>query len=75
MYKELKKIKISGSFHFNADNQLENECNAPNDAPGIFMVYDVNILSREKPKSDSLQQQTAVGKLAYFNWDLSKNYI
>lgn len=41
MYKELKKIKISGSFLFNADNQLENECNAPNDAPGIFMVYDV----------------------------------
>ena len=41
----------------------------------LFKGYDVNILSRAKPKSDSLQQQTAVGKLAYFNWDLSKNYI
>lgn len=37
--------------------------------------YKVNILSREKQKTDSLQDQTAIGKLAYFNWDISKNYI
>ena len=41
MYKELKKIKISGNFTFSADDQLENVCNAPENAAGVFMVYDV----------------------------------
>ncbi len=41
MYKELKKIKISGSFLYNADDQLETACNAPNNASGIFMVYEI----------------------------------
>ena len=41
MYKELKKVKISGHFVFSADDQLENVCNAPENAAGIFMVYDV----------------------------------
>ena len=41
MYKELKKIKITGSFLFNIDDQLENVCNTPNGAAGIFMVYEI----------------------------------
>jgi hypothetical protein len=41
MYKELKKIKISGNFLFNTDDQLENVCNAPHGASGIFMVYEI----------------------------------
>ena len=41
MYKELKKIKISGNFLYNADDQLENVCNAPHDSSGIFMVYEI----------------------------------
>ncbi len=41
MYKELKKIKTSGDFQFNTTDQLETVCNAPENASGIFMVYDV----------------------------------
>ncbi len=41
----------------------------------LLKGYNVNILSRAKQKADSIQEQSAIGKLAYFNWDLTKNYI
>lgn len=37
--------------------------------------YNVNILSRAKQKADSIQENTNISKIAYFNWDLAKNYI
>lgn len=39
MYKELKKFKTSGSFLFGQDDNLEEVCNAPETAAGIFVVY------------------------------------
>lgn len=41
----------------------------------LLKGYNVNIISRAKRKTDSLQEQTTIGKLAYFNWDITKNYI
>ena len=42
MYKELKKFKITNSFTFTPENALEEVCNAPENASGIFMVYALN---------------------------------
>lgn len=39
--KELKKFKITGSFTFTPEESLEDKCNAPEDANGIFIVYQV----------------------------------
>ncbi|MEI6264109.1 MAG: TIGR01777 family oxidoreductase [Sphingobacteriia bacterium] len=37
--------------------------------------YNVNILSRAKQKAETVQENKAKGKIAYFNWDLTKKYI
>jgi hypothetical protein len=39
MYKELKKIKVKNQFSFSIDDSLEEVCNAPETASGIFLVY------------------------------------
>lgn len=40
--KELKKFKNQNSFIFSVDDNLETVCNAPNNANGVFTVYQVN---------------------------------
>jgi len=42
MYKELKKIKVKNQFSFSVDDSLEEACNAPETASGIFLVYAVD---------------------------------
>ena len=42
MEKELKKYKSTNSFLFNTDVNLEEVCNAPDGASGVFLVYDVS---------------------------------
>ena len=39
MYKELSKFKNSGSFQFSSNDELDEVCNAPNEASGVFLVY------------------------------------
>ena len=39
MYKEVSKFKNSGSFQFSPSVELEEVCNAPMDASGVFLVY------------------------------------
>ncbi len=39
MYKELKKFKVNNSFTFGQEDSLEEACNAPESASGIFLVY------------------------------------
>lgn len=39
MYKEVSKFKNSGSFQFSSSVELEEVCNAPMDASGVFLVY------------------------------------
>ncbi len=41
MYKELKKYKTTKSFTFTIDDSLEDVCNAPENANGVFLVYAV----------------------------------
>lgn len=41
MYKELKKYKTTKSFTFTVEDSLEEVCNAPENASGIFLVYAV----------------------------------
>jgi hypothetical protein len=53
MYKELKKFKNSKSFIFSAEDSLEEICNAPENASGIFLVYDI--------KSDEEKELIMVG--------------
>ena len=38
MYKELKSIKIKNRFEFDLNDSLEEVCNAPDSASGIFVV-------------------------------------
>lgn len=42
MYKELKKFKESNSFTFAQEDSLEEVCNAPETASGIFLVYAID---------------------------------
>ena len=39
MYKELKKFKVTKSFTFGQEDSLEEVCNAPESASGIFLVH------------------------------------
>jgi hypothetical protein len=39
MYKEVNKFKNTGSFQFSSSDELEEVCNATNDASGVFLVY------------------------------------
>lgn len=47
MYKELKKFKTTNQFHFTTTDDLAIVCNAPEDQPGIFMVYAVDGENKE----------------------------
>ena len=42
MYKELKSIKIKNHFVFEINDSLEEVCNAPDAASGIFLVYAIS---------------------------------
>ena len=42
MYKELKKFKEINSFTFTQEDSLEDVCNAPENASGIFLVYAID---------------------------------
>ena len=42
MEKELKKYKSTNSFLFTTDLNLEEECNAPDGASGVFLVFDAS---------------------------------
>jgi hypothetical protein len=42
MYKELKKFKVTKSFTFGQEDSLEEVCNAPESASGVFLVYAVD---------------------------------
>ena len=39
MYKELKKFKVTKSFTFTAEDNLEETCNATETGSGVFLVY------------------------------------
>jgi len=45
MYKELKKFKVKNQFGYTIDDSLEEVCNAPDAASGIFLVY---VISNEE---------------------------
>ena len=47
MYKELKKFKVTKSFTFGQDDSLEEVCNAPESASGIFLVYAIDCEEKE----------------------------
>ncbi len=47
MYKELKKFKVTKSFTFGQEDSLEEVCNAPESACGIFLVYAVDDEEKE----------------------------
>jgi len=47
MYKELKSIKIKNQFVFDVNDSLEEVCNAPDLASGIFLVYDISNEEKE----------------------------
>ncbi|WP_291119142.1 hypothetical protein [Flavobacterium sp. UBA6135] len=47
MYKEGSKFKNSGNFQFSSNDDLEVVCNAPNDASGVFLVYNVEEDNKE----------------------------
>jgi len=47
MYKELKSIKIKNHFIFDINDSLEEVCNAPDAASGIFLVYDISNEEKE----------------------------
>ena len=42
MEKELKKYKSTNSFLLTVDGNLEEVCNAPDGASGVFLVYDAS---------------------------------
>ena len=42
MEKELKKYKSTNSFLFTIDSNLEEVCNAPDVASGVFLVFDAS---------------------------------
>jgi len=47
MYKELKSIKIKNQFVFDINDSLEEVCNAPDAASGIFLVYAISNEEKE----------------------------
>ncbi len=47
MYKELKSIKSKNQFVFDQNDSLEEVCNAPDTASGIFLVYDISNEEKE----------------------------
>ncbi len=47
MYKELKSIKNKNQFQFDLKDNLEEVCNAPDAASGIFLVYDISNEEKE----------------------------
>ncbi len=47
MYKELKKFKSQNSFSFTIENNLEEACNAPESASGVFLVYAIDGEAKE----------------------------
>jgi len=42
MFKELKSIKNKNQFQFDLNDNLEEVCNAPDAACGIFLVYNIS---------------------------------
>ena len=47
MYKELKSIKSKNQFVFDQNDSLEEVCNAPDTASGIFLVYSISNEEKE----------------------------
>jgi hypothetical protein len=47
MYKELKKFKSQNSFSLTIENNLEEVCNSPETASGVFLVYAVDGEAKE----------------------------
>jgi hypothetical protein len=47
MYKELKKFKVSNSFTFEQEDNLETACNASANGSGVFLVYAVDGEAKE----------------------------
>ncbi len=47
MYKELKSIKNKNQFEFSLNDSLEEVCNAPDAAGGIFLVYAISNEDKE----------------------------
>ena len=47
MYKELKSIKSKNQFVFDQNDSLEEVCNAPDTANGIFLVYAISNEEKE----------------------------
>ena len=47
MYKELKSIKSKNQFVFDKNDSLEEVCNAPDTASGIFLVYAISNEEKE----------------------------
>ena len=47
MYKELKSIKSKNQFVFDQNDSLEEVCNAPDTASGIFLVYAISNEEKE----------------------------
>ena len=47
MYKELKSIKSKNQFVFDQNDSLEEVCNAPDTANGIFLVYAISKEEKE----------------------------
>ena len=48
MYKELKSIKSKNQFVFDQNDSLEEVCNAPDTANGIFLVYAISNEEKER---------------------------
>jgi hypothetical protein len=47
MEKELKKYKKTNSFTLTLENNLEEICNAPDGASGVFLVFDASTDAKE----------------------------
>ena len=47
MYKELKKFKVTKSFTFTIEDSLEEVCNATETGSGVFLVFAVEMESKE----------------------------
>ena len=47
MYKELNSIKNKNQFEFSLNDSLEEVCNAPDAAGGIFLVYAISNEDKE----------------------------
>lgn len=47
MYKELEKFKVSNSFTFTKEDNLEQTCNAPESSAGVFVVYAIEREEKE----------------------------